>query len=195
MTLMVESFWGRFARDPRAPEYAGLRAAYADREIVLDALGEAYAEGRLDADEFEQRSDATQAARTLGELPPLLADLLPAVVPAERATVTPETIQRRAVEKWEKNRRDALSGFLGPSIICWVIWAAVMFGGFPWPLFVMAGTGVNLVATQVRRQDIIAAEVRRLERRAEKERAQALDKEKARRELESGDAESKGSED
>lgn len=184
MNAMAEmSLWERFAQDPRSREYAGLRAAHADREIVLQALGEAYAEGRLDADEFEERCDATQTARTLGDLPPLLADLVPEQTPragtSGRALATPDAIQKRAVEKWEAQRREALWSFIAPSLICWAIWSVVMFGGFPWPLFVMLGTGLNLAATQIRKQDMIASQVRRLERRAEKEQAKALKNEEA----------------
>lgn len=171
------SLWQRFAHDPRSPQHAGLRAAHADREIVLEMLSAAFADGRLDADEFEERADATHDARTLGDLPPLLADLAPDLAPVAQtssASATPDAVQRRAVEKWEAQRREALFGFLVPSLICWAIWAAVMFGGFPWPIFVMLGTGLNLVGTQVRRNDIIASEVRRLERRAAKERAKLL---------------------
>lgn len=189
--------WQRFAHDPRSPEYAGLRAADADRAIVLDALSQAYAEGRLDAEELAERTDATNAARTLGELPPLLRDLVPeltpVVAPGGRPPLTPDAIQRRAVEKWEKQRRDALSGFIVPTLVCWVIWTLVnwpsphLLHDFPWPVFVMLGTGINLLGTQLRRQDIIDSERRRLERREEKNQAKALERQR-RRELEGPDA-------
>jgi hypothetical protein len=53
---------------------------------------------------------------------------------------------------------------LVPSLVCVVIW--VVFGlGFPWPLFVVLGTGVNLLQTLVRRDDIIEGHVRKLEKR------------------------------
>lgn len=179
--------WQRFARDPRWPANAELRAGHADRELVLEALTAAYADGRLDAEEFEQRADDAQTARTLGELPPLLSDLVPegALAPrAGAALVAPEVVQRRALEKWQEDRRDAVMAFVAPTVICWTIWAAVMFGGFPWPLFVMIPTGLNLIATLVRKQEIIASEVRRIERRAQKEQARALKREAAHRELE-----------
>lgn len=56
----------------------GLRASNSDRERVLKVLREAATDGRLDLDEFQERSDRAQEARTLGDLPPLTADLLPA---------------------------------------------------------------------------------------------------------------------
>lgn len=179
------SFWQRFERDPRLPGNTELRAGHADRELVLEALGAAYAEGRLDADEFEERSDATHAARTLADLPPLLADLIP-TASVSKALVSPESVQQRAVQKWEEHRRDALMAFLGPSLICWTIWAVVMPGDFLWPLFVSIPGLLNLVATMVRRDEIIASETRKIEKRAEKERAKELKRQAALRELEAG---------
>ena len=61
-----------------------MRASDSDRQRVADVLGEAYADGRLDMDEFRQRTDTVWASKTLGELTPLTADLggpPPAVVP------------------------------------------------------------------------------------------------------------------
>lgn len=177
------SFWQRFDRDPRLPGNAELRAGHLDRELVLEALGAAYAEGRLDADEFEERSDATHAARKLADLPPLLSDLIP-TASAGKALVAPEAVQQRAVEKWQEHRREALMAFLAPSLICWTIWAVVMPGDFLWPLFVSVPGLINLIATLVRRDEIIASEVRKIERRAEKERAKELKRQAALRELE-----------
>lgn len=63
------------------PAEADLRASDADRERVAEALRDAYAEGRLSAEEHSERVDAVYAARTLGELVPLTRDL-----PSHRAT-------------------------------------------------------------------------------------------------------------
>ncbi|MCY9787700.1 DUF1707 domain-containing protein [Nocardiopsis sp. EMB25] len=57
---------------------ARLRASDRDRERVLRVLRDAAVDGRLDLEEFEERSGRAQEARTLGELPGLTADLLPA---------------------------------------------------------------------------------------------------------------------
>ncbi|NYH53560.1 hypothetical protein HNR06_003149 [Nocardiopsis arvandica] len=54
-----------------------LRASDTDRERVLKALRDAVADGRLDLEEFEERSSLVHGARTLGELPGVTADLLP----------------------------------------------------------------------------------------------------------------------
>jgi len=39
---------------------------------------------------------------------------------------------------------------------------------FPWPAFVMLGTGVNLLQVQLRRQDLVAEEQRKLEKKQRK---------------------------
>jgi DUF1707 SHOCT-like domain len=52
-----------------------LRASDADREHVADRLRHATAEGRLSAEELEDRLGSAFAARTYGELDPLVADI------------------------------------------------------------------------------------------------------------------------
>ncbi len=59
----------------------GLRASDADREHVADRLRRAAAEGRLLAEELEQRLGDAFRARTYGELDEIVADL-----PGERVT-------------------------------------------------------------------------------------------------------------
>ncbi|MFI0900316.1 DUF1707 domain-containing protein [Streptomyces sp. NPDC020983] len=69
------------AAAPAAPAPApvtaagGLRASDADRDRVADILREALAEGRLDSSEHSERLDRLYAAKTMGELEPLVADL------------------------------------------------------------------------------------------------------------------------
>jgi hypothetical protein len=64
------------ASDPRySAAHAAMRASDADRDRVAEVLREAYAEGRIDAEEHTERVDLAYKAKTLGELAPLLADL------------------------------------------------------------------------------------------------------------------------
>jgi hypothetical protein len=53
------------------------RASHADRNAIAERLRDAFADGRLDEDEFDVRIQAALSARTRAELEPLLADLLP----------------------------------------------------------------------------------------------------------------------
>jgi DUF1707 SHOCT-like domain len=64
---------------------ATLRASDADRELVAERLRHAAAEGRLFADELEERLGTALSARTYGELDALVADLPPITSPARRA--------------------------------------------------------------------------------------------------------------
>jgi uncharacterized protein DUF1707 len=164
--------WHDFSSDPRRPESAPLRAADRDRAVVLAALGDAYADGRLTKEEYDERADATAATKTLGELTPLISDLVPHnPLAMGRRPASSEELHRRAVQRWESQRRQALIGFLVPTIICWTIWLLTSMGGdwsFPWPAFVMLGTGVNLLQVQLRRQDLVAEEQRKLEKKQRK---------------------------
>lgn len=54
---------------------SNVRASDADREQIADRLRKAAAEGRLLAEELEQRIEATFTARTYGELDALVEDL------------------------------------------------------------------------------------------------------------------------
>jgi hypothetical protein len=66
----------------------GMRASDADRDQVIDVLREAVGDGRLTADEFEERLTAAMASRTFGELAALTADL---VVPPSSSTAPAES--------------------------------------------------------------------------------------------------------
>lgn len=166
MSPTPADFWERFPQDPRLAAHAHLRAGDAERQLVLDELGEAFAAGRLTRAEHDERSAAALQAQTLGDLPPLLADLVRPDAPG--AALVPRDLGQRAVQKFERERREAIWGFLSSSAICWVIWLAIG-GGFPWPAIVTLMTALNAARVQFQRADIVAAERRRLERRARKQ--------------------------
>ena len=77
---------------PEPASSPDLRASDADRDRVIDVLRGAAADGRLTADEFNERMEAALASRTFRDLAPLTADL--ATPPAERA---PEPAQAKDV--------------------------------------------------------------------------------------------------
>jgi hypothetical protein len=107
----------------------GLRASDADRDRVAEVLHTAYAEGRIDADEHEERIQATFQAKTFDDLMPLTADLIPnptdrlgGVPPA--AVVTNETLDEpdrmtaalsevKRQGKWRVRPRSYTNVFLG----------------------------------------------------------------------------------
>lgn len=182
--------WGAFAHDPRDPAHAGLRASDADRLTAQQLLGEAYAEGRLTLEEHDERERLAASARLLGELVPLLADLVPRLLPPqgrELVRATPGELQARAVQEWHEDRRSALLGFLGPTLICWAVYLAVAWdggpsmGGFPWPLIVMAATLVNLLRVQVSRTEMVARNLASLEKKQAKALAKSQKQDVVRR--------------
>jgi hypothetical protein len=70
------------------------RASDADRDRVLDVLRAAAGDGRLTADEFNERMEAALSSRTHGELAALTADLAAGPGrPGEAATQAEDTIR------------------------------------------------------------------------------------------------------
>lgn len=73
------------ARPTPGPSH--LRISNADRDQALDRLADHYAAGRLDKDEFDERSDAVWTARTGADLAPVFADLQPRASRSSRDVV------------------------------------------------------------------------------------------------------------
>jgi hypothetical protein len=162
------SLWRRFEHDPRDPAYAGMRASDRDRAVVHDALASAYAEGRIDRDELDERTTQVDAAKTYGDLVPPLHDLMvDAATPAVSLASRPD-LQRQAEGYYKEKRGEAIMGFLIPNLICWAIWLMTGHDGFVWPVFVLIPTAGNLVRVLASRQSIVDGRVEKLERRQTK---------------------------
>ena len=73
---------------------AGLRAARADRERVIDLLKAAFVQGRLARDEFDMRVGQALASRTYAELAAVTADL-PAELIGALPRQPPVRVRRR----------------------------------------------------------------------------------------------------
>jgi len=171
---MTASLWHSLSHDPRVSANAALRASDSDRDLVSGVLAAAYAEGRLDREEHDQRAETAAAARTLGEFPPLVADLVPETTPSKAvdpiAGASPAQLRHRADLAWQERRRSAVLGFVAPTVVCWAIYLAVNggFDAFMWPLIVMAVTAVNLLRTVANGDTIRREELRRLEKQQAK---------------------------
>lgn len=171
----MEAFWESFRLDPRQPGHASMRASDADREIVRAMLADAYADGRLAREEYDDRLNTLYGSRTLGELPSLVTDLVPPDgAPMAPAPPLPADLRTRGARKWRRDVEESFAAFLVPSIICIVIWIAVAGGGFFWPVFPMLFLGLNVVKTIVQRETLIEREVLRLEEQAAKDTAPEL---------------------
>lgn len=183
---MSSTPWERFEHDPRQPENAVLRAGDRDRDVVLDVLGSAYAEGRLTPEELDERSERVTGARTLGDLPDVIGDLVPVM------SVPKQLVGERRAEaerRYRQQRQQALFSFLTPTLICWAVWIAVLMGSggttFPWPLFVMIGTGMRYAQLSFNREDTVLAIEHDLEKK-ERKRLEA-DERKANNQLPPGE--------
>ena len=91
-----------------------------EREVVVEALRAAATEGRLDAPELEERLGIAYAARTRGDLVPLLADLPPAAAPRSRPRPDGEV-------PW-------FAPVIPLAILLVAIWA-LTGGGYFWPMW------------------------------------------------------------
>ena len=168
-------FWSSFGRDPRVRDNQGLRAADQDRDLVRDAISEAYADGRLTSDEMDARLTQVLQARLLGDLLPIVADLMPTRETASRQSLVysgQADIDRLALARYRERRRQALAGMLVPSLICLTIWIWSMIntGGmiFPWPVFVILGTGGYLSRLVFGRESAIEEERERIRKKQAK---------------------------
>lgn len=112
-----------------------LRASDAERERIIADLRDHAAEGRLTAEELDERLGAAYAAATRRRLAALLADLPPNDVPPHAAP---------------RPRRDAGSpadhvrAYLVVMIALVAIWALTGAGYF-WPVWPALGWGIGLV--------------------------------------------------
>jgi Domain of unknown function (DUF1707) len=74
-----------------------IRASDQDRESASELLSEAYAVGRLNREELDERAAAAYSAKTWGELRDLTADLPPlALLPATRTGLPAQRGSRRS---------------------------------------------------------------------------------------------------
>jgi hypothetical protein len=163
--------WEDFTEDPRRPETARLRASDRDRAVVLGVLTDGFAEGRITRQEYDERAGAATTAKTLGQLPELILDLVPLTVRPSQ-----EDLQALAVQHWEATLRHAVTWMLVPSLVCWAIWLASGWGqgegfepGFAWPVLVTLWTGLRLVRVATHKEQMVLEERRRLEKRRRKE--------------------------
>ncbi len=91
----------------KVPGPTELRASHADRDRVVEMLRTAAGDGRLTADDLDQRLEAALTARTLADLEPLLADLTTAAAPAvpDLARIECASGSAKREEAWVVPRR------------------------------------------------------------------------------------------
>lgn len=166
----MEEFWERFRLDPREPGNARMRASDADREQIRTLLADAYADGRLTREEYDERLTAVLSAVTLGDLPTVVADLVPSEPVRSPARVGHADIQRRATDSWRRKLRDDVRTVIFVGVIVWAIW--LFTGGvshFPWPIFPTLAVWLNAVRTALHRDEIVEKEAARMARKRARE--------------------------
>jgi len=147
----------------RQPEL--LRIGNAEREQVVQRVHDAFAEGRLDAEELQQRLDAVYRAKTVADLTPLVLDLPARSSPGARPEPRPVRPPRPTLPRPVVQHRipTALR-------VLWIIWLTAVAVNvavwlvvcittgdliYGWPLWVAmpAGTAL-LVLSIVLRKDL-----------------------------------------
>jgi hypothetical protein len=131
------------ASDPKT------RASDADRDRTAAALREHLAAGRLTTEEFDERLDKVYAAKTLGDLDDLMADLprtdlgKPADVSPHHAGGSPPLPEQRSDgsvqpsgSRFSPAWRAAWGSWLGITLLFFVIWLVSGASGGLWFLWV-----------------------------------------------------------
>ena len=129
--------WSGFSADPRDPRFAPFRASDRDRSLTYTMLADAYADGRLDHAEYDARLAAAAKIRTLGEIMPLLRDL---VIPGPASIEVHEKAGHRT-------RKVAFTVWAVINAFLVTIW--LLAGGpgtYFWPMWPMLGTALPAVA-------------------------------------------------
>jgi hypothetical protein len=137
-----------------------LRVSNAERQGVVERLNAAFAEGRLEVAELDERVQAAYAAKTVGDLRRLVLDLpLPRDARGNPALPAKPAADRE-IER--SSSRAAVGGALGLFLVNVLIWAAVSLGTrewiYFWPIwtaipFVFAVMGVASQSRRDRRRD------------------------------------------
>ncbi|MFB8277204.1 DUF1707 domain-containing protein [Nocardia colli] len=110
-----------------------VRASDADREKIVEQLRHAMNEGRLTLHEYDDRLQQVYAAKTYGELNPVLADL-----PAQRVSRSRDLkrIPQWVVVMW--------TPWVFVNMLTLLIWVATGAGYF-WPFWVAVPWGMALL--------------------------------------------------
>jgi hypothetical protein len=161
-----------------------MRAADADRQAVADQLKAALDEGRLDLHEYDERLQRAYAAKTYGDLRPLLNDLPSASVPLPGAVAVPGAGPAALGTNAEMTRRWILmvwSGWVPAVGITTMIWLISCIASaeliYFWPAWVAGPWGVILVFVTM--AGIANGEPRKqAEKQARKEHAKQLRRER-----------------
>lgn len=120
------------------------RAGDRDRERTATRLGQAFAQGYLELDEYEQRVQAAFGTHTTEELHRLVADL-----PLERIRRADPRRRAARAEAARRSVRIHLGAYLAMTVVVLTVWAAVAAttgATYFWPIWPILGAGIGLVS-------------------------------------------------
>ena len=124
-----------------------IRASDADRERVVEILRQHSVEGRITADEFEERMAAAYEAKTLGALAELTTDL--PVDLAEHAQRQRELARKAKPRRTlVKQVRQEISGIASLGVVLSTIWV-ISGGGYFWPAWPLGIIGAITLARMI----------------------------------------------
>jgi hypothetical protein len=124
-----------------------IRASDNERETVVDVLRDAYTDGRLTLDEFDERTSAAYSAKTWAELRELTGDL--PVEPVLGADLPQTTVPRAVppIERAHQQRRERPLGRLLPVVFIWIMISAA--AGYPETAAALSVVFICLLACRV----------------------------------------------
>jgi hypothetical protein len=125
--------------EPRPLEPNSMRAGNQDREKIVALLNSAFAEGRLDVAELDERVAAAYQAKTMGELVPLTADLPAQYAASPVRRPAPQPPATPAGPHHDTARWAPVGAGLAIFLVNVLIWAAVSIGTgdliYFWPIW------------------------------------------------------------
>jgi hypothetical protein len=112
-----------------------------ERDEVMVVLSDAFAEGRLTREEFEERSAQALAARTGADLAVLTADLPPQPEDQTRAVVRD---QRRSVQR-VRAEIGSYAAVMLLLVTIWLVAGLTAQAWYPWFVWPALGWGIGIV--------------------------------------------------
>lgn len=154
-----------FSANPFKLENASLRAGMSDRDEVARILSDAYAEGKLDDLEYQERLESALRIKLLGEVRPLVIDLGSPKHLLARREPPAMAIERIRAEKRSELRR-AITTWSGLAVLFNVIYLVTALTGaglhYYWPIWPLVGVGIWVVtALADARRPVTAKELER----------------------------------
>ncbi|HEV8025016.1 MAG TPA: DUF1707 domain-containing protein [Candidatus Nanopelagicales bacterium] len=121
-----------------------LRVGDAERDSTIAVLREAFAEGRLDQAEFDDRLGRAHIAKTVADLSELTVDL-PGAASADLASAG----DRNEANKERRDLKSAWASWLGVGVLVNIIWFGTWMGDGPapyyWPIWVIGPWGGGML--------------------------------------------------